>query len=65
ESAWRETTEIFQDSNIVSIVSYDYIRQLHQLQTRFHPESIYFFCQASNMTEDDLMTRSYTIYTLA
>ncbi|CAO3647371.1 unnamed protein product [Mucor fragilis] len=50
ESAWKESAEISQNDNVVSIASYDLIYQLRQLRTRFHQQSTYSFCRASNKT---------------
>ncbi|KAL0095627.1 hypothetical protein F4703DRAFT_1902854 [Phycomyces blakesleeanus] len=52
-SAWKEAAEIARNSN------------LYQLRTRFHQQSTYFLCRASNETVGNLATRPYTIYTLA
>ncbi|CEP17759.1 hypothetical protein [Parasitella parasitica] len=65
ESAWKEAAEIAQNNNAASITSYDLIYQLRQLRTRFHQQSTYFLCRASNETVDNLAARPYTIYTLA
>ncbi|CEG63056.1 hypothetical protein RMATCC62417_00265 [Rhizopus microsporus] len=65
ESAWKEAAEIAQNNNAASITPYDLIYQLRQLRTRFHHQSTYFLCRASNETVDDLAARPYTIYTLA
>ncbi|KAL7330138.1 hypothetical protein PS15p_205119 [Mucor circinelloides] len=65
ESAWKEAAEIAQSNNATSITFYDLIYQLRQLRTRFHQQSTYFLCQASNETVDNLAARPYTIYNLA
>lgn len=65
ESAWKEAAEIAQNNSPASIASYDLIYQLHQLRTRFHQQSTYFLCRASNEAVDNLATRPYTIYTFA
>lgn len=65
ESAWKEAAEIAQNNNAASIASYDLIYQLRQLWTRFHQQSTYFLCRASNERVDNLAARPYTIYTLA
>ncbi|KAG1466833.1 hypothetical protein G6F46_000209 [Rhizopus delemar] len=65
ESAWKEAVEIAQNHNAASIAPYDLIYQLRQLRTRFHQQSTYFLCRASNETVDNLAARPYTVYTLA
>ncbi|KAI8970106.1 hypothetical protein BDF20DRAFT_826052 [Mycotypha africana] len=65
ESAWKEAAEIAQNNNATSIGSYDFIYQIRQLRTRFHQQSTYFLCRASNEAVDNLAARPYTIYTLA
>ncbi|CEI88302.1 hypothetical protein RMCBS344292_02693 [Rhizopus microsporus] len=65
ESAWKAAVEIAQNNNAASIIPYDLIYQLRQLRTRFHQQSTYFLCRASNETVDNLAARLYTIYTLA
>lgn len=47
------------------LLPYDLIYQLCQLRTRFHQQSTYFLCRASNEAVDNLTAGSYTIYTLA
>jgi hypothetical protein len=65
ESDWKEAAEIAQNNNAASIAPYDLIYQLRQQRTRFHQQSTYFLCRASNGTVDNLAARPYTIYTLA
>ncbi|KAI8068328.1 hypothetical protein BC940DRAFT_318980 [Gongronella butleri] len=65
KTAWVAAMALLNQPDAQQLANYDLLDQLRQLRTRFHHESTYLRCRASNEETDDLTCRPYTIFTLA
>lgn len=65
ESALKEARALANSTTTTGTSNIDPLDQLRQVRTKFHRPSTYLRCRSFNEFTNDIVTRPFTIFTLA